>query len=562
MIAACTGAGLAVAAGGLYAALLTGLVQLNHPSTAKYPVRGIDVSHHQGTIDWPEVKAAGIAFAYLKATEGGDYVDSRFAENRAGARAAGLVVGAYHFFTFCRDGATQARGFIDTVPFDLDGLPPALDIEFGGNCARRPAPAEVEGEVQAWLRMVRAVYRREPVIYVTRELLEAYPGIAEAAPLWVRDVFGSPDWARRPWKLWQYTNRGHVPGISGPVDLDVLQGSDEALARESGVTLGPPPEAVAPPADGDTRPCTDGIREACARLAGIGVEERARDDADGWRVTAEWVRFARRACHLGDGECCGLLGTSALNNLPASQFPHFAWHGRPVVPSQEDSVPSTLELLLRSCELGSVEGCEHAAWSGADDPRLRGFLERSCEGGHAAACHARGHLGANDGPPTDRPWYEKGCPRRERERGVGAARPRPGGVLPRPGGADGEVPARGAARAAGARPAHRALQFRQRTRGAGLRPPGPRLRDHRRHQGARRLRPRLRRRPELPPRPGLPRMRGGGAPGLEEPGPRRRPAGRAPGVRRGIVRRPGLIGVMGFRLPPAIAAVALRRVGE
>jgi lysozyme len=51
---------------------------------------GIDVSNHQGSVDWSRVAADDIRFAYVKATEGGDFVDSRFAANWAGARAAGL----------------------------------------------------------------------------------------------------------------------------------------------------------------------------------------------------------------------------------------------------------------------------------------------------------------------------------------------------------------------------------------------------------------------------------------------------------------------------------------
>ena len=67
---------------------------------------------HQGPIDWQRVAGDGIGFVYMKATEGGDWVDATFAPNWAGARAAGLKVGAYHFFTLCRAGADQAANFL------------------------------------------------------------------------------------------------------------------------------------------------------------------------------------------------------------------------------------------------------------------------------------------------------------------------------------------------------------------------------------------------------------------------------------------------------------------
>src|SRR6476660_2447595 len=63
---------------------------------------GIDVSHHQGEIDWPRVASDGVRFAYIKASEGGTVPDHRFRENWVEAKKAGLRRGAYHFFTLCR----------------------------------------------------------------------------------------------------------------------------------------------------------------------------------------------------------------------------------------------------------------------------------------------------------------------------------------------------------------------------------------------------------------------------------------------------------------------------
>src|SRR5688572_6854506 len=66
------------------------------PSDARFPVRGIDVSHHQGAIDWHSVKASGRSFAFIKASEGADFRDTRFSENWQRAREAGIFTGAYH----------------------------------------------------------------------------------------------------------------------------------------------------------------------------------------------------------------------------------------------------------------------------------------------------------------------------------------------------------------------------------------------------------------------------------------------------------------------------------
>lgn len=105
-----------------------GMLRFNNPSLATYPIQGIDVSHHQGDIDWKTVAAQpNVRFAIMKATEGGDHKDFRFAENWQRAGDAGLVRGAYHFFTFCRPGRDQAQNVLATVPKALDALPIAVD---------------------------------------------------------------------------------------------------------------------------------------------------------------------------------------------------------------------------------------------------------------------------------------------------------------------------------------------------------------------------------------------------------------------------------------------------
>ena len=203
------------------------------PDPARYPLRGIDVSHHQGRIDWPRVAADDVAFAYLKATEGGDYRDDAFARNWDAARAAGLAVGAYHFFTFCRPGAEQADNVLATVPAAADALPLVVDLEFGGNCGRVPAPTDLRGELDAFLARVEPARGRRVVFYVTAEFLDAYGAALPPRALWRRSLLREPEPLAR-WVLWQYHNRGRVDGIDGPVDLDVFFAGPEAFAAWRG----------------------------------------------------------------------------------------------------------------------------------------------------------------------------------------------------------------------------------------------------------------------------------------------------------------------------------------
>jgi lysozyme len=181
---------------------------------------GVDVSEHQGAIDWPAVAGDGIGFAYLKATEGGDREDRRFAENWRATAAAGVPRGAYHFFTFCRPAVEQADHFLRVVPRDPGALPPALDVEAGGNCARRPAADLLQTEVRTWVERVEAATGRTVVLY----LLDDVEGAAD-----VHRSLGRPRWERRllrrppadRWALWQVSGWARVAGIGGPADLNV-----------------------------------------------------------------------------------------------------------------------------------------------------------------------------------------------------------------------------------------------------------------------------------------------------------------------------------------------------
>jgi lysozyme len=211
-----------------WTALQRGWVRFNYPGYARYPVQGVDVSHHQGHIDWPKLAGRHAAFAYIKASEGADFRDEDFLANWNGARAAGIAPGAYHYFTLCRTGAEQAANFIATAGATrLHGLPPAVDLEYGGNCARRPDAHEFEAELTVFLDHVERHWGCRPVLYVTPDFYPDYvAGRFRAHPLWVRNVFATPRLPDgRAWRVWQFANRAHLPGVRGFVDRNVFAGS-------------------------------------------------------------------------------------------------------------------------------------------------------------------------------------------------------------------------------------------------------------------------------------------------------------------------------------------------
>jgi len=180
---------------------------------------GIDVSSLQGSIDWSAVAADGVSFAYIKATEGGNFIDPNFARNWADAKRAGIRPGAYHFFTLCTPGAVQAENLLAQLGDHSDALAPAVDLELKGNCRTRPSRDAVLRELVEFVHAVEARTDQPCVLYVGAEFERRY-GIGRALdrPRWRRHLFRRPGGV---WTIWQVHGRAHVRGIHTSVDLDV-----------------------------------------------------------------------------------------------------------------------------------------------------------------------------------------------------------------------------------------------------------------------------------------------------------------------------------------------------
>ncbi|MFT4151168.1 MAG: GH25 family lysozyme [Paracoccaceae bacterium] len=193
-----------------------------------YAVHGIDVSKYQPPIDWRAAREAGVSFAFVKATEGGDRVDPALDAHWNGARAAGIPVGAYHFFYHCRPAAEQADWFIRNVP--KGALPPVLDMEwtpFSPTCTIRRSGEVIRAEAKVFLDKVMAHYGQRPVIYTTPDFFrDTELWRVGNYPFWLRSVAGHPQdvYAGRHWSFWQYTSTGLIPGIAGEVDINVFAG--------------------------------------------------------------------------------------------------------------------------------------------------------------------------------------------------------------------------------------------------------------------------------------------------------------------------------------------------
>jgi lysozyme len=202
-----------------------------YPSPDDFEIHGIDVSKYQGDIDWNAVKASGVKFAWIKATEGGDYVDEKFAQNWEMAKAAGVPRGAYHFAYWCRPAEEQAAWFTQNVPNDPSALPPVLDVEWtpgSRTCPEHVSREEALATMQIILDSMERTYGKRPIIYTS---IDFYHDVLEGElpdyQMWVRSVkdYPSVKYGDLHWNFWQHTAEGQVPGINGNVDRNAFYGS-------------------------------------------------------------------------------------------------------------------------------------------------------------------------------------------------------------------------------------------------------------------------------------------------------------------------------------------------
>ncbi len=209
--------------------------------TLHYPdgeVRGIDISHYQNEIDWRTlrdaiIKDVPIRFVFIKATEGADKFDPYFNLYFAQARRNELTRGAYHFFSTKSTGRKQAEYFCRMVQLEPGDLPPVLDVEIEVDKLAGYSREKLRKEVKDWLNVAEAYYGVPPILYASSAYKQHYLNGAdfERYPFWIAHYYVKNPTYEGSWAFWQHTDRGHVEGIKGKVDIDVFNGSAADFAE-------------------------------------------------------------------------------------------------------------------------------------------------------------------------------------------------------------------------------------------------------------------------------------------------------------------------------------------
>lgn len=191
---------------------------------------GLDLSHHNGAVDWSRLSSGHIDFVFVKATEGMDDKDPSFDSHWRDAQKAGIVRGAYHFYVTEDPPEKQAQFFIDTVKLGSGDLTPAVDIEVLG---KNTAP-DVADRLQVFIDILTQHYGKKPIIYTGRVFWNATMNDKFGQnPLWIAEYgvqkpIDPEGW--QDWHFWQWTQNATVPGVEKEVDLNYFNHKDKTFA--------------------------------------------------------------------------------------------------------------------------------------------------------------------------------------------------------------------------------------------------------------------------------------------------------------------------------------------
>ncbi len=201
-----------------------------------YKTHGIDLSHHNGEVNWEKISShsdhlSSVKFCFIKATEGTDLIDPKFAEHWESLKKHKIKRGAYHFFNPSSDPRLQALNYILSVKLEDEDFYPVLDWEVVGNGRDR---RNIESNVKIWLDVIEKHYGVKPIIYTNRFIYRDYitKSFSEY-PLWISqyEVPSLEGYDMSNVFFWQYSMKGKMEGIETNVDFNVFMKDDFQIEK-------------------------------------------------------------------------------------------------------------------------------------------------------------------------------------------------------------------------------------------------------------------------------------------------------------------------------------------
>lgn len=279
-------------------------------------VVGVDVSHHNGKVDWKKVAAAGIKFVYLKLTEGKSYVDDTTFDNYVAAKNAGLRVGFYHYAHPTNDAVAEVNFFLKKLDKMKADLPHCLDLEENKGLSK----SKLTAFAITWMEYLEKKTGITPILYTGLSFSNTnFTSALAKYPLWVARYsstnrtkgFSNPGESTvwKKWAMFQYTDSGKVNGIKGNVDVNEM---DLAFFKsiDSGVVV-----------VGDANPPSSyrkgdsglGVKELQQKLIKIGYRfpEHGDDGSYGDETVSVVTAFQKANGLTADG----IVGEKTLEKL-------------------------------------------------------------------------------------------------------------------------------------------------------------------------------------------------------------------------------------------------------
>lgn len=202
---------------------------------ADYTTFGVDVSRHQGIIDWTKLSNQyfgkhNFTFAFIKASEGGVWKDGMFRYNWERANETSLLVGAYHFYRPGIEPKKQIANFTSQVKLYSGHLPPVLDVE---KISPSYSISRQREEILTILEGFKKQYNVTPIIYTNKQI---YLNIINHVnfkryPIWLAHYDGNVPNSNFKWKFWQLSERGIVDGVDEYVDINIFNGNIHDLRK-------------------------------------------------------------------------------------------------------------------------------------------------------------------------------------------------------------------------------------------------------------------------------------------------------------------------------------------